>query len=183
MDKNRIVWIRHAEKLYNNGFPINGGKKHDSGIIVDRDVFTYISMLVDELVIGCGKPDKIIVSPFLRTRQTCSLICNYLSERYKCSPKLEYDTDIGEFLGFCKFTPSNNTADVENETRAFYNEPVKLGEPMTDLNQRVQFHLNRVTKSKQNVWVITHGIVISNIHYKLYKVKLDRPKPLEYIVY
>jgi broad specificity phosphatase PhoE len=183
MSKNRTVWIRHAEKMYNNGFPVNGGKKHDPGIIVDKDVFLHVGMLVDELVITWGKPDRIIVSPFLRTRQTCSLICNSLAEKYKVSPKIEYDTDIGEYLGFCKSNQLNEIADVENETRSLYSFPIKLRESLQDLNKRVYQHIKRIFTLEENIWVVTHGIVISRVYSNLYNAKLERPKPLEYIVY
>ena len=69
-----FIWIRHAEKLYNNGKGPIGSKQHDPGIL--RDEEQKIRNLTRRLIKIYGYPNKIICSPYLRTRETC----NYIKE-------------------------------------------------------------------------------------------------------
>lgn len=183
MDKNNktYIWIRHAEKKYNNGWPTDGGRLHDSPIADDSQISIDIENMVKDLVEKYGVPDKIITSPFLRTRQTTLLIKQSIKSLYDRDINIEYSTDIGEFLGFCK--NKNEEADLDIETKKYYKEPYIIGERIKALYERLVYHIKKINRTENNVWLVTHGMIISKIHAIFNTVEPTRPKPLDYILY
>lgn len=178
-----IIWIRHSEKKFKNGYASNIGEyHHDSGIILNNDTIKNIEILTESLKILYGEPKKIIVSPFLRTRETTSIMTKYLKEKYKITPNIEYSSDISEFLGFCKRTNHKQLADLEPETRKFFNFPIFLGESINHFHKRVEKHINYIQNENGNVWVICHGLVLSSVLKYFGYYEKERPKPLDYIV-
>lgn len=186
MNKN-VVWIRHIEKLYKNGH-INRDEfdenhhLHDPGIRFEEDTIYILENLIDNLITKYGAPKTIIVSPYLRTRQTAELFLNILEENYRLEPKIRYSTEIAEYLGFCVKNTYSLKADLDIETRKHFNFVVYLGESLGHFKSRVKKHLDYIKECNENVWIITHGFVISNIcnFYNIYNK--DRPKPLDYLV-
>jgi broad specificity phosphatase PhoE len=176
---NNIVWIRHAEKLFKNGKPINGGKAHDPGINLTENTEFEISDLCQNLINIFGCPDRIIISPFLRTRQTADIILNYLENYNQCTPKVEFSINIAEYLGFCK-TPF---AQLENDTLKHFNYSYRMGEKVWQLEKRIDKHISEVSDVDEKIWVVTHGIVISKIYETFHNEEMKRPKPLDYIAY
>jgi broad specificity phosphatase PhoE len=189
---SKFIWIRHAEKQYNNNKAPYGYHHHDSPI--KEDCINNIYDKVDFLVKKYGFPTHIICSPFLRTRETKEHMMVKLKELDMVKGSnlnIEYDTNISEFLGFQK--PVGGYADVEDETQVFFEDKITLGESLKKLNYRVKSHLENLkiyeNKEDKCVWIITHGIIINNIYHNLYKmegVKKDlksRPKYLSYLSY
>lgn len=167
---SNFVWIRHASKQYCNGKGPDGSHQHDSPIKEDTDdqIFDKTEMLVRQF----GFPDQILFSPFLRTRQTKDKMLVKLQEidPFKASDiQIIPDESICEYLGFQK--PFGRLADLEEETHSYFVKPFLLGETFKSLNQRVKQHIQKLnyksSDSPRNVWIITHGIILNNIHYTL----------------
>lgn len=177
---NKFVWIRHAEKLYNNGRPVGQGKSYDPGIIDNIATRNKVYNLVEKLVKRLGVPEKIIVSPFLRTRQTAELIISYMNQKYRWTPAIEYSDDISEYLGFCK--NKDSLIDLEEDTSKHISRSSLLNESITSLTNRVDKHIFHLHKNEKNVWVITHGIVMSKIFNFYNSFEPNRPEPLDYMV-
>lgn len=177
MTSKNFIWIRHAEKKFSNGWGTNTDHQHDPGIVED---VAPINNLVDSLVDRYGMPDKIVCSPFLRTRQTSVAIRNRLAQRYNKQVRMIINNDVKEYLGFCK---TNSYADLDPETEGYLGGKVRTRESLESLQDRVNAHLHRIMNYETNVWVITHGIVISHIYKALYEEVPERPKPLNYVVF
>jgi len=174
----KIVWVRHAEKSYSNGRAPKGERQHDPGILNELNL---INNLVDELIEKYGYPDRIITSPFLRTRQTTNVIKKRLQIRHNKLPLIEVSPLIREYLGFCK--NKNDYADIDSETEKYLGGPIKLEESIDSLQYRLQSHIRAIQSDTDNIWVITHGIVMSYIYKEFMGQEPERPKPLNYIVY
>jgi len=153
-----IMWIRHGKKKYKNGKAIDGGREHDPGLINSVD---EIHSLCKNIKKKYGRPDVIITSPFLRTRQTADLIQTF----FGCSIPIYVDTDVTEFLGWVK--PVGNLADIDAITSTFI-KPLLGVENVTDVQRRVMKHLTRlkrkISSGTTNIIVVTHGIVIKYIY-------------------
>jgi broad specificity phosphatase PhoE len=178
-----LIWIRHAEKLYNNEKGPPNSKQHDPGIILDEETMIHIDTLVEELIKKYGKPNRIITSPFLRTRQTSKLITEVLNVKYKIDVNIDTDIKIAEYLGFCNKDGKYNYADLEEETIQYFPSKVSLNENLISLHIRVENHINELYNSKENIWILTHGIVMCKIYEKLFNGKLRRPEPLSYFAF
>jgi broad specificity phosphatase PhoE len=177
MVSKTFVWIRHAEKKYKNGKGGIWDKQHDPGIIEDESpVYDVVRKIADEY----GVPDKILTSPFLRTRQTSNIIKKILLQKYDKNVEICICNNVREYLGFCK--SKDGYADLDYQTEKHIGGPVKLKETMLNLTLRLESHINTLKKTETNVWVITHGILMSKI-YELYTGEQpDRPNPLDYII-
>jgi broad specificity phosphatase PhoE len=182
-ENDSIIWIRHMEKLYNNGKATEEGQyQHDPEIIINKTTLLNVDTLISELLNKYGKPKKFIVSPFLRTRQTSDILLGILNSKYDIYPKVEYSTDISEYLGFCRKQYVKEKADLEPKTRELFKFNVYLGESFNHFKKRLENHIYNIENENQNVWVITHGIVLSSIYtYLSKKIPKDRPEPLDYI--
>lgn len=182
-NQNSIVWIRHIEKLYKNGKATEEGHyQHDPGIIMNKSTLYNADSLISELINKYGAPSKIIVSPLLRTRQTTEILTELLNEKYKIYPNVEYSTDVAEYLGFCKKQCERQKADLHPDTKELFNFNVYLGESFRHFKKRLENHLYELENEHLNIWVITHGIVLSSIYTYLTKTTpLHRPDPLNYV--
>lgn len=178
MTSKNFIWIRHAEKKFNNGWGSGTDKKHDPGIIEDDNP---INTFVDNLVAKYGLPDKIVCSPYLRTRQTSLIIKKRLREKYNKYVNIIINNDIAEYLGFCK--NHFGYADLDSETQKFLGGPIKTNETLESLQKRINSHIQRIISAEKNVWVVTHGIIISYIYKTLSNKEAERPEPLNYLVY
>jgi len=177
MVSKTFIWMRHAEKKYNNGKGGIWDKQHDPGIIEsEEEIFRITDKLVDEY----GVPEKILMSPFLRTRQTSEIIKKRLLQKYDKKIETVICNNVREYLGFCK----NKTgyAELEYETETYLGGPVKLKETLTNLNLRIESHINSLNKNNSYVWVITHGLIISTIYRLQVGEEPKRPGPLNYLI-
>ncbi len=179
-----IIWIRHIEKLYKNGYAvIEGQHQHDPEIVINKMTFNNVDNLISELILKYGTPNKIIISPFLRTRQTAEIFTDILKSKYNFKTKIEYSTDIAEYLGFCKKGPERQVADLHPETLYHFNFKVYLGESFKHFKTRIENHITHIENENKNIWVITHGVVLSSIYtYFNKRPPFNRPEPLDYVV-
>jgi len=187
--KRKLIWIRHGNKLYCNGKAPEGYHQHDPPLKEDakEDIYKKVNHLTQEF----GFPDRIICSPFLRTRQTAEKMLErlYALNVKKASPIIvEMDMNISEYLGFQK--PYYSEADVDKETLDLSKTKILLGESLKSLNFRVKEHisnLNLFEDKSEIIWVITHGIILNNVYYSLTKMNgkvkqlPDRPPSLSHV--
>lgn len=169
----KIVFIRHGEKLYANGFAKK--KKFDPPLKLKE--FERGSNLINiylEEYQGIH-PTKIITSPYLRCRQTAEII------RSRCLPegRIEIENQLSEFLGFQKYVSEQ---DFDPET--YQNNPCGIRpnerENLKMFEKRVRDYISNLLNSQNNnpnndgssdrsndgsseevIWIITHGIFIN----------------------
>lgn len=145
------IYIRHGEKKYANGN--SEFFKHDPGLKDEatQEVINHANFLINTY----GVPIAIICSPYLRTRETARIMNSVLTNKLDihCDPR------ISEYLG----NHRNSKLDVHEET-AEHNPPHP--ETIKDLDIRVKNHYEDFLELDDNnevVWIITHGLIISNI--------------------
>lgn len=178
------IWIRHAQKEYSNGKGPNGAKQHDSPIVSNFNTVLDIEDVTKNIIDKHDLPDMIIVSPFLRTRQTAECIIDYIEENFKKKIDMVIDEDIHEYLGFYRPKLNEQFPDITNETIDLMNKKLAFGETQNELLLRVTKHLQKILQIKdKKVWVVTHGIVMSKIYEFLYNNKFYRPLNLDYFMY
>lgn len=174
-----FIFLRHSEKEYKNNRGPEGKPRHDPPI---KEGFENLIIYKSKKnFLKYGYPQKIISSPFLRTRQTSEIIKNYIT---KMGKETEYiiDKDVEEYLGFQK--PYNGKADLDIETSK-YTQPLLGVENFQSLKFRaVKFYEDLLKKragSEGTILIITHGIFISKLATHL-NLKHDSIKELEGIV-
>lgn len=158
------IFIRHGEKKYKNG---KGKPAHDSPLIPGQEE-TVKNMTID-LISKYGRPTKLIVSPFERTRETAIMIQHTINKYYNEYCVIYYDKKIEEYLGWQK--PRHKVADI-NEYTQMYTKPLLGVEKLEDCERRIIDFYNQLDKNK-NVWVITHGILMSYLYHHLNKEKKE----------
>lgn len=164
--------VRHGEKDYKNNKGPPGKPRHDPELkcserIIAKKILTYFY--------NHGFPDKIISSPFLRTRQTSKIIKKFLP----LNIEIIIDKEVEEFLGFQK--PIGKLADLDKET-AKYTQP-KLGiEKYNEIQNRILKFYTKIKKNNQeNILVITHGILINKLA-NYFNLKVNHINELEGII-
>lgn len=173
--KSVIIYTRHGLKQYNNGKAPLGLPQHDSPLIPTE--FSRIENLQNKLLNLYGQPNRVMTSPFKRTRQTTEGLIQGLSV------EPEVDSNIGEYLGNQK--PIYTTIPDVTETTSKYKLP-KLGEKFEDMKSRCRNHLAAMgfidKKPVPGVtWVVSHGLIIETIvaHLKRWQAKTSIPDDLD----
>ena len=167
-----LIWIRHGEKKFPNGKGSPGYFKHDPPLKDNCD--DKIRILGFSIFVKFGIPEKIICSPFLRTRETAHMLQKFFEVEYQSSIPISVDNNITEFLGWIR--PIGDKADVSKETSK-YIEPILGVEKVKDVEERSKTHVNTI-KRNINTLIITHGIVIEFINKHLTGEKLNKVKEL-----
>jgi len=182
LSKNSTIWIRHIEKLYKNGKANNlEGYQHDPGIVLSSETIIQVRELIKSLLEKYGVPKTFIISPYLRTRETAIIFLNILEKEHNIKPEIKYSTNISEYLGFCKKENSRQKANLHPETLNHFNFSIYLNESFHHFKDRIIKHIKDVEKIDENIWVITHGLILNTIYeYKKSKC-FTRPNPLDYI--
>lgn len=182
------LFIRHGPKEYRNGRALSGNPQHDSPIM--RSCIPRCREVGQFLVNKYGTPNMVVMSPYLRTRQTAQELTYCLKYKKDELKNLFYiDNNIAEFLG-----NQRGTMDVTEETLNYSNNRFAEGtnlpstqETMDSLINRIENHLlmMQILRSAPSleepeedatstptpleqvskvVWIVTHGIVISKIY-------------------
>ncbi len=139
-----LIFIRHAEKEYENGHGPAGCYQHDPHItqtaeeLADRGHYLRTKY---------GRPEICFVSPYLRTRETLAGL--------EPNASVQIEPLLGEFLG------NQRKTDVDPTTCQFALPPA--GETMIQLRQRCRLFLDSVKEIEGIAWIVTHGLVISTI--------------------
>ena len=164
---SRLVYLRHAEKEYNNGDAELW--KHDPGITSSGVEKT--KMVTKHLLESWGPPDKIISSPYRRTRETAIIMNSVLEEPVE----IKIDTGLSEYLGNHRGVPM----DVTPETKVW--QPPHP-ESFTDMKKRVKAHFRKVSNYTKNnkgeiktIWFVTHGLILKQIS-EIIGLRLNRQR-------
>lgn len=167
-----LIWIRHGEKRFRNGRGEPGYYRHDPPLKYYND--PKIQIVGHSIFIRFGIPNKIVCSPFLRTRETAERLKKFFLDNYDKNIDISVDTNIGEFLGWIK--PPGLKAHVTKETSK-YIEPILGIEKVKDVEERSKVHVDNIDKTN-NILIVTHGIVIEYIHKHLTGRKINKIKEL-----
>lgn len=146
-----ILYIRHAEKEYKNGKNEEFSLDPDiteKGKIESSNKF---KLLVDKY----GAPDKIIASPYLRTRTTALIAQSVIFEQKKINVKIEYDNQLGE----CLKNQSTKDLNICLRPETLIHNPIP-SENLKEYNNRIY---NHTKKAQYNTWYITHGFNIYTV--------------------
>jgi len=174
----KIILLRHAEKLYNNGMskdkrldpPIKEFEKERCPVLLKEYVQTY-----DDII-----PNKILTSPFRRCRETSSIIGTYFGDDSK-KIDVEIVPELSEYLGFQRdIVP----ADFYFET--YKNSPYGIDktESLMMFENRVVHFMDKIFDDdyngcdSDNIWIVTHGIFI-NYFLKNCGVSTPKIKPFK----
>jgi broad specificity phosphatase PhoE len=166
------VYLRHGPKEYKNGKAPRGRPQHDPPIT--KSSIPLCQEIGSSLLKNYGIPKIVIVSPYLRTRQTGKLLTESLP--YFAKKCIYTDNNVAEYLG-----NQRDNIDVTIETLDYAVDPItsevflKTGETITDFNNRIREHLNMLQivpmgeedycdKRVTVFWIITHGFTISTIY-------------------
>lgn len=149
----RRIYIRHADKEYANGDA--NLYKHDPGITSDG--VEKARMVAKHLLEQWGPPDRIVLSPYRRTRETAAIMNSVLPKKVS----MHVDTDLSEYLGNHRSVPIDVT-----ESTLVHDPPHP--ETFSDMKSRVRDHHIKITnyskrKKKGIIWVVTHGLIIKQV--------------------
>ena len=152
-----FVWIRHAEKAYQNSRGPPGSYAHDPPIV--KDDIKNIMECSKKLIEVFGFPTKCIASPYLRCRQTAGYLTSHIP-----GIKIDIDVNISEHLGFQR--NRDLQPDVAPSTIKCTDEPLPVVRETKDqLIKRISKHLDIMLSDKNGVkWIVTHGIAIDYIY-------------------
>jgi len=157
----KILYIRHAEKEYKNGkneeFSLDPDIT-DNGKITASNKF---KLLLEKY----GPPEKIISSPFLRTRTTAEIARSVIIETTNIDIEIQYDNTLGE----CLKNQIDKDLNICLRPETLEHNPIK---------HMTTQHYNNVIyehtkKSEYNTWYITHG-------YNIYTVALIKNCKIKY---
>lgn len=148
------MFVRHSYREYRNGKSPKGKLQHDSPISSGYERSIGFKFLYNFNLYGY--PDKIICSPFLRTRQTAKVIKHFIPDNVK----IFIDKDVEEFLGFQK--PKRGIPDLDEETKKYTD--CKLGvEKFEDIKKRSSNFYEKIKNPDENILIVTHGVFISQL--------------------
>jgi len=156
-----VVFFRHGKKSYLNGKtpPKLGLSPWDPPIVHP------------ELVVESAKTlpliTRMIVSPYLRCRQTATLILNTLKQRYGNNIQVIYEPLIREYLGQW----GHRNVYVDKETLDLM-QGTKLVETVHEYQMRAdEFYLKY--ELKETDCVVTHSMLVAHLTRKFYNGKID----------
>ena len=143
------IYIRHSYQAYNNTTP----HKMQFDPPLSEDGKFYAEQKAKDLIEEYGIPDRIISSPYLRTRQTAEIIAKeagYTSE-------IEIETELS-----CYIHPGykNVLKNIRPETK-FY-EPA-YNETHDQLHERIEEYYNTLEPTNELIFIITHSFCIYHL--------------------
>lgn len=143
------ILVRHAEKQEEKEYKI------DPKIVVadvERARFRFESLLEQS-----GLPDKIICSPYERTRETAKIARDVIYESTGIQVPLSIDVELRDYVGTKKLQIAMLQRQIRPSTLAFRFEK----ETWEQYEVRIRKFIDKMLKDNcQNVWYITHGSFI-----------------------
>ncbi len=165
-EKNKsMLYIRHAEKEYKNGKNEEFSLDPDITEKGKIESLNKFKLLVDKY----GVPEKIITSPYLRTRTTAEIAQSVIFEQKNIHVKIEYDNQLGE----CLKNQRDKDLNICLRPETLIHNPIP-SENLNEYNNRIY---NHTKKAQYNTWYITHGFNISTIA-SIKKIKIKYPDEL-----
>lgn len=157
-----VLFIRHGEKEYANNKNPPNKPAHDPPLKASE--YDKIVELTIRLYSQYGAPERLIVSPFERTRETAYIMQYIIAKNYNKFVIVYFDKDIQEFLGHQK--PVGNKPDITTHTKLYCKKTLGT-ESLTECRERIiRFHSSLYPE--QNIWVITHGILMNMLFHYLH---------------
>ena len=156
-----ILFIRHGKKTHkNNRAPVNGKNNDYYGLDPDLTLEgkEEAGDKFRELINNHQIPDKIITSPYLRTRKTAEIAQTIIFEVTSQFVEIIIDKELSEFLNKQKH---DTILGDELHPDTWHHKP-KHPEYKNQYKKRMNRCYNSY-KNKNNVWVITHGLNIQAI--------------------
>lgn len=161
-----MLYLRHGKKMYQNGrsadFPLDPGLVKESY----RSSVFRLRYLLQKF----NLPNKIIASPYLRTRETAKILQSIVLKDYKVYVPIVYDPLIGEYLGNC----TNYDIKLSIRPETLVHGPL-VEQNWTEFVDRVQRHIDT---NPTDGWYITHGIFIKTLAFLKGK-KVKYPQELQ----
>jgi phosphohistidine phosphatase SixA len=165
-EKNKpFLYIRHAEKEYKNGK--NEEFSLDPDITEEGKISAFNKFKL--LFATYGAPERIITSPYLRTRTTAEMARSVIFEQTNIYIEIEYDNQLGE----CLKNQKDKDLDICLRPETLIHNPIP-SESLKQYNNRIYAHTK---KSQYNTWYITHGFNIYTIA-SIKKCKIKYPAEL-----
>lgn len=150
-----IILLRHGEKLYSNGKADT--MKFDPPLTANGEKGVAQSVL--ELIALGHRPESIITSPFLRTRQTAVIASSILSQ-FGITHTVVVKPILSEYLGHHKLVEKEDFHPL-TEARCLTCETKK------QLKQRVnKVHYRIKNFATGTVLLVGHGYFMSLLHEK-----------------
>ena len=164
------IYLRHGDKAYNN----NSNVKYSLDSPLSDKGIQQVKNGTVKLIESVGFPDKIYVSPLLRTRMTACIIQNILLQQFGIFIPIIIDPTLSEYLG--NQWKKNIKDHVYPET---WNNGIVLQEYYKEFQKRVAKHWKQVCtsreicnyshrKSKYTLY-ITHGLFIKELAEQIIK--------------
>lgn len=168
------IYVRHAPKAYANNKNSLNGYAFDPPL-TDEGVF-LAELQFRNMCEKYDIPQIIICSPFLRTRQTAKIAKHVIYQSTGKKIPIETNSFLGEYLG--------NISDLSYFEEKVHPDTLNCNpigkETWAEFVQRVRNYVKHVDYSgyDENVWIITHGIVICAIAME-YGMEIDAPQELK----
>ena len=156
--RNPILYIRHAKKGYKNGE--NKEFSLDPDITEDGKIEAINKFIL--LVYKYGAPERIVTSPYLRTRMTAEIARSIIFEKTNLYVEIYNDNKLGE----CLKNQVGKDLNVCLRPETLIHNPIPP-ETLKEYNDRIYKHTKM---TQRNTWYITHGFNIYTIASK-YKIK------------
>lgn len=162
-----MLFIRHCEKLYENGcvYPLG----LDPGITEESAKEAEIKF--DFLIKKFKIPKKIVCSPYLRTRQTAEILQNAINKNFNFKVPIICDFEFSEYLG-------NQKKNYCQEN--FEQETLKCGIIPPESIKQFKDRVKKVcSKLEFGTWYVTHGFFMTLVS-EYFGKKISYPKPIDY---
>lgn len=146
-----MLLIRHTSKAYRNG----KSEEFSCDPEITPEGITKAESKFKEYIKIYGLPNKIVCSPFIRTRQTAEVLRDLMKIEYETVIEIEVAPGISEYLGHQQ--NFNKITDVREDTQKY------------DIPYEKNFghFISRVKKfiplMENGAWYITHGTVMHTI--------------------
>jgi len=158
-----ILYIRHGKDKESK-------YKHDEKLSMQGK--EEILEFTQELVTKYGIPDVIYYSPFRRTQQTAKYMLKKLNEITDKKILYKSDVNLGRFF-------TRNQRHKPSVRKSTFKKGVLISERYEEFKERVVEHVENMKISEhQNIWNITHSLVILQVA-KLENIQ--RNKRVEYL--
>lgn len=155
-----VIYIRHSKKAHKNGKLPDDTTQDKPYYSLDPDLTEEGEILAREKFFQLFEnefiPNKIITSPYLRTRRTAKIAQDVIYELTRELVEITIDRELSEFLNKQRNYKINNTV-FHPETHS--HKPINP-EYMSVYKKRInkQFKL-----SQPNILYVTHGLNIQTI--------------------
>jgi len=185
-----IIYLRHANDSDDNDKKNRHNYKHDNHIT--KKGKEDAKEMTHKLIEKYGYPTKIYYSPFLRCRETLTVMMKELLYKktgyihdfcLHCTSVNDYDNIVNLVCDSNLsryFTKSDRKKPRVSKSTLRFGIPIH--EKKTGLYERLDNHIKFIKKedSKETIWCITHAVIYKKIADKF---KIETPDHIEFLEY